>query len=139
MHCGNFIQSLDSELHSRQPQRRYWRGWPLGRDPKTRDKRTAAQGRESLIRDGSPLSLPVPSDIIAEDKSAHQNPFPSWNLSNRRSNLSRVLSPEHANKSAGFVLGGPFPDPLRTLSSPSRIGYSFYIIFILSYPDPSYL
>jgi hypothetical protein len=32
----------------------------------------------------------------------HQSPFPSLNLSNRRTNLSRALSPEHAHESAGF-------------------------------------
>ena len=55
------------------------------------------------------------TDLISDDNSAHQNPFPPWNLSNRRSTLSRVLSPEHANESTGFCSGGV---PFQTLSEP---------------------
>jgi hypothetical protein len=47
------------------------------------------------------------TDIITDDNFAHQSPFPSLNLSSRRSNLSRALSPEHDNESAGFGSGGP--------------------------------
>jgi len=60
---------------------------------------------------------------ISDDNFAHQSPLPSLNLSSRRSNLSRALSPEHASESAGSRLGGPN-------LAPSRIGYSFYIIYI---------
>jgi hypothetical protein len=38
----------------------------------------------------------------------YQSPLPSLDLSSRCSNLSRALSPEHANESAGFWSGGSF-------------------------------
>jgi hypothetical protein len=43
------------------------------------------------------------SDIIIDDKFVYQNPFPTLNLSNRHSNLSRALSPKYANELVGFT------------------------------------
>jgi hypothetical protein len=53
----------------------------------------------------SPRKFSKVSIIIWDDNFAHQSPFPSLNLSSRCSNLSRGLSPGHANKSAGFCSG----------------------------------
>jgi hypothetical protein len=50
-----------------------------------------------------------------------QSLLPSLGLSSRCSNLSRALSPEHASESD--AQGVP-------LLAPSRIGYSFHIIYI---------
>jgi hypothetical protein len=66
--------------------------------------------------------------IITDDNSARQSPFPCWSLSIRRSTLSRALSPEYANESAGFARG---PVPV-----PHRVGYGFYVIYIWNYADP---
>jgi hypothetical protein len=60
---------------------------------------------------------------VSDDTWAYQSPLPSLDLSSRCSNLSRALSPEHASESAGSLSGGP-------ILAPSRIGYSFYIIYI---------
>jgi hypothetical protein len=62
------------------------------------------------------------SPKVSDDNWAYQNPLPSLNLSSRRSNLSRSLSPEHASESAGLRLSGP-------LLVPSRIGYTFCVIY----------
>jgi len=51
-------------------------------------------------------------------------------LSSRCSNLSRALSPKHGSESAGPRLGGP-------ILAPSRIGYSFYIIYIENFVYPT--
>jgi hypothetical protein len=52
--------------------------------------------------------------IISDDNFANQIPFPSLNLSSRCSSLSRTLSPDRANESAGFCLGGPLPVPCES-------------------------
>jgi hypothetical protein len=62
------------------------------------------------------------TDIIRAESGPLQSSLPSLDR-NSRSNLSRALSPEHVDESAGFCSGGP---PL----APSRIDYSFHIIYI---------
>jgi hypothetical protein len=57
-------------------------------------------------------------------ESIHEHfPFPPSYVSSRCSNLSRSLSPEHADESAG-VYGGDL------LLAPLRIAYSFHVIYI---------
>ena len=72
-------------------------------------------------------------DIIIDDNFTHhlKSPFPSLNLSSRRSNLSRALSPEHDNESAGFGSGGPL-----LVTRGSAI---IHVIYILYNTDPGYL
>jgi hypothetical protein len=53
------------------------------------------------------------SSKVSDDNWAYQSPLPSLNLSSRRSNLSRALSPEHANESARFCSGGSSSGPRR--------------------------
>jgi hypothetical protein len=45
------------------------------------------------------LHIHIFTDITSTDNFTHQSPFPSLNLSSRRSNLSRALSPEHTDES----------------------------------------
>jgi hypothetical protein len=45
--------------------------------------------------------------ITIDNNLTHQNPFPSLNLTSRRSNLSQALSLKHANEPAGFYPGDP--------------------------------
>jgi hypothetical protein len=59
--------------------------------------------------------LPNLTTIISDDNWAQQSPFPSLDLSSRCSNLSRALSPEHANESAGSCSRDPFLPPRESV------------------------
>lgn len=52
----------------------------------------------------TPISMT--SHIITDNNFAHWNPLLFLNLSSRCSDLSRVLSPGHANESVGFCSEG---------------------------------
>ena len=60
----------------------------------------------SLVLLGHVLCSPVLRSKITSkvsgDNRAYQTPLQPLDLSSSRSNLSRALSPDHANKSAGF-------------------------------------
>jgi hypothetical protein len=66
----------------------------------------------SLILLGQVLCSPVSrfkiTSKVSDDNFAHQSPFPPLNLSGRCSNLSRALSPDHANKWGWILIGGSF-------------------------------
>ncbi len=66
------------------------------------------------VRSGKKNMSSETTTMISDDTFAYQSPFPSLNLSNRCSNLSRALSPKIANESTGFCLEGPLPAPYES-------------------------
>ncbi|KAF4626696.1 hypothetical protein G7Y89_g11464 [Cudoniella acicularis] len=66
--------------------------------------------------------------IICAETGPLQSPLPSLDLSSRCSNLSRALSPEHADKSAGACLGGSSSSSLE-----NRLQFLFYLILLMPY------